>query len=100
LWTGEAGNKAHNTTAASHIPEIRSLLANEKYAEANRAQRLWQGHYSEAYMPLGNLRFTADFNSDQAPDNYYRQLNLADATATVTFNANGGRYERTYFASA
>lgn len=100
LWTGEAGNKTHNTTAASHIPEIRSLLANEKYAEANDMQRLWQGHYSEAYMPLGNLRFSSDFNPAQAPDSYYRQLNLNDATAQVTFKANGGRYERTYFASA
>lgn len=100
LWTGEAGNKTHNTTAASHIPKIRELLAKEKYAEANNAQRLWQGHYSEAYMPLGNFFFAQDIDNSSSVSGYYRQLNIQNATATVAFNANGGRYERIYFASA
>lgn len=104
LWTGEPERNDFNPGAASHIPAVRQLLEQERYAEADQAQKLWQGHYSEAYMPLGNLMFTQDISD--APDSYdstgryYRRLNLADATASVMFCANGGRYERTYFASA
>lgn len=105
LWTGEPERNDYNPGAADHIPEVRRLLEQERYADADKAQRLWQGHYSEAYMPLGNLRFMQDISGGEpgapgSPGGYFRCLNLADATASVMFSANGGRYERTYFVSA
>ena len=43
LWTGEPENKEHNINAASHIPTVRALLDKEQYADADEAQKLWQG---------------------------------------------------------
>lgn len=104
LWTGEPDRGDTNPDAAKHIASIRNLLAQGQYAEANKAQRMWQGHYSESYMPLGSLRFRQNISGEMDAlgevDQYYRQLNITDATASVAFNANGGCYERAYFASA
>ena len=52
LWTGEPDRDVTTPGAFKALPEIRELLDNEDYREAERANRKIQGHFSESYQPL------------------------------------------------
>ena len=55
LWSGEPKD-GNNPGAKDVLPKIRAALFAGKYAEADRLCRQMQGPYTEAYMPLGDLR--------------------------------------------
>jgi len=100
LWSGGPVQPGVNPGAAAVLPQLRqALLQNQDYGQADRLARQMQGLYSESYLPLGDVRLHQDLGG-QAPTDYYRDLDLATATATTRFTAGGVRYERTVFASA
>lgn len=57
-----------------------------------------QGPNTEMYQPLGNIILKQDLNGEVS--NYYRDLNISNATATTKFTVNGITYTREMFSSA
>lgn len=97
LWSGGPVDPNMNPEAYKNVPAIREALQNENYQLADQLQKKLQGKFSESYAPLGTLYIDTDAPAD--PQNYYRQLNLTDATSLVRYTANGVTYTRDYFIS-
>lgn len=111
LWSG-APQDADNPKALEVLPEIRKLLFDGKYAEAQRlANRnlICAGPGSGrgrggriaygSYEMLGDLRLEFEHGTN-APTDYRRELDLNTATAAVSYEVNGVKFEREMFASA
>lgn len=83
---------------AGHLAEVRSLLASEKFEEADAlVSRLWLGRGQECYQPLGDLEF--EFENLEGISDYERSLDLANGIARIGFDSASGRHEREVFAS-
>ena len=109
LWSG-GPQDADRSDAAQYLPEIKRLLLAGKNDEAEKlvyAHFTCQGKGSNrarskdepygSYQVLGNLKLT--FPSAEAR-NYKRELNLADATARVSYEQGGVKFTREVFVSA
>ena len=110
LWSG-APQDADNPKALEALPEIRRMLFAGKYADAQKlANRtlICKGPGSSrgkggrtaygSYETLGDLRLAFDHGTN-APVNYRRALDLDMATATVSYEVDGVRFERELFSS-
>ncbi len=110
LWSG-APQDADNPKALEVLPQIRKLLFEGKYAEAQRlANRnlICRGPGSGrgrggrvaygSYETLGDLRLAFDHGTNAAV-NYRRALDLETATASVSYEVDGVRFERELFSS-
>ncbi|WP_276379621.1 glycoside hydrolase family 95 protein [Flavobacterium sp. H4147] len=98
LWSGEPVNANMSPEAYKNIPAIRDALKNENYKLAEELNKKVQGKNSESYAPLGTLEIN---NSEKGKaTNYYRELDLANATSKVTYEMDGVKYTREYFVSA
>lgn len=96
LWSG--GPKDwDNPKAKLVIPEIRKLIAEGKYADADRLTKQAMGPYTQSYLPLGDL-FIALHHGD-AWRNYRRELDLRSAVATVRYRVGQTEYVREVIAS-
>ena len=100
LWTGEPDKKVTTPEAYKAVPEVRKLLNEENYREADKAVRKIQGHYSENYQPLGTLTIDYLDGNDKAVSSYERNLNISNATAHVQYLKRGKLFQTDYFASA
>jgi len=110
LWSG-APQDADNPKALEVLPQIRQLLFEGKYAEAQRIANRnlicrgpGSGHgrggkiaYG-SYEMLGDLKLTFNHGTN-LPANYRRALDLATATASVSYDVDGVRFERELFSS-
>lgn len=109
LWTGGPGAK-ENTNGRydfglpaepriQALKKIQATLAEQKQLPAEDvAGKL--GNTTSAYghyQSFGAL--VLDFSHSKNAKNYQRTLHLDDATATVSYSADGVRYTREYFAS-
>jgi alpha-L-fucosidase 2 len=97
LWSGNRTDNNQNKDAYKYIPEIRDALFHEDYRAADSLQHFVQGHNSAYYQPLATINIS-DNTEGQVLD-YYRELNISDGTAMVSYNRGGISYYRTYFAS-
>lgn len=86
-----------------HIDEIRQLLFDQKYAEADRlisqkvlGKRLPGG--TNTYQSLADLNLS--FPGLDNPQDYRRELDLDQAIVRVTFRKDGVDYTREVFSSA
>jgi alpha-L-fucosidase 2 len=98
LWSGGPVNLDPNPGVAKYLPEIREALFKEDYKQAAKLTQKVQGLYTEAYQPLGDLLLKQSLSG--TPTNYYRNLNINDATATTRFTVNGVIFTREIFVSA
>lgn len=96
LWSGEPVNPAMNPNAHQYLPKVREALAREDYRSANELLKNIQGKFSESYAPLGTLQI--DFQTDNT-NNYYRELDIENATAKVEYNVKGQVITREYLFS-
>ena len=96
LWTG-GPREWNNPNAPKALAEVRRLVAEGKYAEADRAARGMQGTYTQSYAPLGNLVLT--FEHGAAWQGYRRQLDLRSAIADVRYRIGNTNYVREVIAS-
>jgi len=110
VWSG-GPQDADNPKALEHLAEIRKLLDEGKYVEAQKLtyQHLicagkgtnGGGSANEAYgsyQTLGDLTLSSDNMNDIAA--YRRELDLETAVATVSFLAGDTQYTREVFSSA
>ena len=113
LWTGKPVDKEEGCNqpspdgsmgdAALWIPEIRKALFAEDYALADSLQLHVQGHNSQFYQTLATLRIRESRVPDGSPSapvkEYRRELSLDSALLNITYEQDGIRYRREYFAS-
>lgn len=98
IWAGQP----HNNVIDSHryhISEIRKMLFNKQYAEAQAYSRanIVAKQNGMSYQPAGNVWI--EFPGHEHADNYYRDLDIANATARVKYTVNGVEYTRTTIAA-
>lgn len=97
LWSGYKHDK-NNQNALEFLPEARKLIFEGKNAEAQRlVEEKMLAEFTESYLPLGNLKI--DFSHNGNVEKYVRRLDLDHAIAEVSYDADGVRYKREYFAS-
>ncbi len=101
LWTGGPINRA-NPEALEHLDEVRRLLFEGKYAEAEKlaqekimALRLDRAH---TYQTLGD--FYLQFAGSGDISEYRRTLDLRKAMTSVEYVRDGISYKREIFSSA
>ncbi|MBI1257020.1 MAG: glycoside hydrolase family 95 protein [Chloroflexi bacterium] len=98
LWSG-GPRDWNNPQSLSVLPEVRRLIFEERYAEANVLAQQMQGGYTESYQPLGDVLLDFPFATDDTVSAYYRDLDLDRAVATTRYTVDGATYTREVFAS-
>ena len=97
LWSGYPQD-CNNPKAAEVLPLVRKAVDEGDYVKASA---LWkenaQGPYTARYLPLANLMLSQP--TEKQSKNIYRDLNISNATATVTYEADGVKCRRTSFIS-
>lgn len=99
IWAGQPHNNL-NPEAKEWIPEIRRLVFEGKYREAQdmaKAHVISPTNHGMPYQPFGDLRIT--FPGHTRYDNYYRELSLDSARTLVKYTVDGVNYTRETFAS-
>ncbi len=113
LWHGGPATGAEAYWAQNRhvpdsvMPQIRQLLLDghddEAYSLLARNFRGTIGYENGSafgtFTVLGEARVVTDIDENDI-SGYSRALDIADATATVEFDADGAHYSRTYMASA
>lgn len=108
LWSG-GPQDADNPEAREAVQEVRRLLFEGRYAEADQLAReklICRGTGSSdgatnrfgCHQTLGGL--TINFDGHEGCEDYERDLDISRAVATVRYRAGGVRYTREAFASA
>ncbi|MDB4884047.1 MAG: alpha-L-fucosidase [Gemmatimonadetes bacterium] len=98
LWSG-GPRDWNNPKAPQVLAEVRRLIAEQKYVEADRAARGMQGPFTQAYQPLGDLHLTFEHGDSAARGAYRRQLDLRSAVTDVRYKVGAVSYSREIFAS-
>lgn len=97
LWSGYPvpGN---NPNAPNILPQVREQIFKGNYDSATNLWRKMQGPYSARYLPLADLILKFSYR-DTMPVNYYRDLNISNATTSVKYTVDGISYQRETFIS-
>ena len=98
FWAGSP--YANNNPNARYVlPVIRQLIFEGKNREAQSLvdANFFSGKHGMCYLPMGSLFL--DFEGHDRVTDFYRDLDLSDATATTRYKINGVDYTRTVFAS-
>ena len=98
LWSGGPANLNPNPDAPKYLPQVREALFREDYKTANELCKKMQGLYTESYLPLGDLVIKHQFAGE--PTNYYRDLNISEATTLTRFKIGNVEYSREVLVSA
>lgn len=102
LWTG-GPHSYDNPEAYSHLSNVRQLLKDGKYVEAEKeAQNMMGSPVKQmAYQPLGDLLLM--FPQGETTGNYRRELDMETAVTTVSYGIGTAfgsvNYTRKTFAS-
>jgi alpha-L-fucosidase 2 len=98
LWTGRPVNARMSPRAYEQLPAVREALLAEEWEAADQLVRGLQGSFSQSFAPLGTL--VLEMSPGAAVSEYERTLDLASATARVSYRVGETLYDRTVFASA
>lgn len=99
VWAG-GPYRNDNVKAAKSLKDIRQLIFDDKFAEAEDLACKTitsEGSQGMPYQTVGD--FYIDFVGMEKYSNYHRELNLDNAITTTTYNANGVAYKREIFTS-
>ena len=100
LWTGSPYSQA-NPDAQVHLRDVRSLIFDHRYAEAEElADRHLMGRPLKqmSFQPLADLWIEQEIADEVV--GYRRSLDIGTALATTRFMAGGIEFEREVFATA
>jgi len=99
VWSG-GPNRNDNPLALEALPELRKLIFDGKYKEADKMANqviITKKSHGQMFQPVANLQI--DFPGHAEFSNYHRELDLRTAIATTTYVANGVTYTREALAS-
>ncbi len=99
LWAGQP-NKNINPEAKAALPEIRRLMFEGKFGEAQKlvdAKVMPKTNQGMSYQTVGDLNIA--FPGHDHPEKYYRELDLSSAVATTRYVVDGVEYTREVFAA-
>lgn len=98
FWAGGPYNN-NNPKGLQVLPEIRRLIFEGKTLEAQKLidENYMTPQHGMRYLTLGSLFL--NFPGHENPSEYYRDLNLENATATTRYEVDGVKFVRTAFAS-
>lgn len=98
LWSGYP-REWNNPGAREVLPEIRSLIAQGRYGEADQLSKQMMGPYTQSYLPLGDLNITMEHGQSVERGSYSRKLDLSAGVVSVQYGIGGVQYAREVFAS-
>jgi alpha-L-fucosidase 2 len=103
-WSGSplaepANSSIEPAVAARALADARAAIERGEPAEADRRLADMQGGWSQAYLPFADL-YVAAGNGGGVVDAYRRELDLATATARVSYGRDGIEMRWTTFVSA
>ena len=98
FWSGSPHDN-NSKTSLGLLPEVRNLIFNgkEKAAADIINREFIPGPHGMRYLSLGSLHL--HFPGHNEAEEYYRDLNIADAVATTRYSVGGVTYTRKTFAS-
>ena len=99
VWAGQP-NRNDNPDAKEALPEVRKLIFDGKYKEAQdlvNAKFISKTSHGMPYQTLGNLRLF--FPGHENYSGYYRELDIEKAMVSSRFILNGVNYKTTVFSS-
>ena len=94
IWSGSPNNNAHDK-ALEALPKVRQLIFEGKYAEAQELATkdiMSQTNNGMNYQTFGSVYLS--FPGHQNYTNYYRDLDIENATAKVRYTVNNVTYTR------
>jgi alpha-L-fucosidase 2 len=99
VWAGQP-YRNDNPYAKEALPEVRKLIFEGKYKEAqDLVNQKFISKISQGmpYQTVGNLKLL--FPGHENYSNYYRELNIEKAVVSTRYNLNGANYKTKVFAS-
>ncbi|MFC7337816.1 glycoside hydrolase N-terminal domain-containing protein [Haloferula chungangensis] len=98
LWSG-GPHCYDNPEAYQHLAEVRKLLRQGKYADAEKLAGKMMGVpiHQAAYQPFGDLHLK--FQHQGEASNYRRELDFESGIASVTYQVGDAEFTRRIFAS-
>ncbi len=99
VWGGQP-NRNDNPDARQALPEVRRLVFDGKYKEAQdlvNEKIISKISHGMPYQTVGELRLL--FPGHEQYSDYYRELDIEKAVVTTRYTADGVRYDREAFAS-
>lgn len=99
VWAGQP-NRNDNPDAKSALPEVRKLIFEGKYREAQdlaNRKMISKTSHGMPYQTVGNLKIS--FPGHDIFTNYTRELDLETAVSLIRYEVDGVTYQREVFAS-
>jgi alpha-L-fucosidase 2 len=97
VWSG-GPRDWNNPNAKALLPEVRRLIAEGRYVDADELSKGMQGPWNESYLPMGDLHLM--FPAIGQPTSYTRDLDLDSAISSVHYTVDGVTFTRECFISA
>jgi alpha-L-fucosidase 2 len=99
VWAGQP-NRNDNPDAKEALPQVRRLIFEGKYKEAQdmvNEKIITKTSHGMAYQTVGNLKL--NFPGHDNYSNYYRELDLENAVVSSRYSQNGVNYTTKVFSS-
>ncbi|MBW6500502.1 MAG: glycoside hydrolase family 95 protein [Bacteroidales bacterium] len=99
VWAGEP-NRNDNPDAREALPEVRKLIFEGRYGEAQdlvNQKFITKTSHGMPYQTVGNLKLS--FPGDESYSDYYRELDIEKAVATTRYTRDGVKYTVSVFSS-
>ena len=99
VWAG-GPNRNDNPNAKDALPIVRQLIFDGKYKEAQdlvNERIISKKSHGMSYQTAGNLKLT--FPGHENYTDYYRELDLAKAMVSSSYQVDGVKYETKMFSS-
>ena len=99
VWAGQP-NRNDNPNAKEALPEVRKLIFEGKYKEAQdlvNQKMISKTSHGMSYQPVGNLKL--NFPGHENYSNYHRELDIENAVASSRYSQNGVNFNTKVFSS-
>lgn len=100
FWSGSPHDN-NSPASKTVLKDVRKQIfeGKEQVADTLIGRYFFKGPHGQKYLSLGDLKLSFNYKSKSAPTNYRRELSLAEAVNTTSFDIDGVHYERSVFAS-
>lgn len=95
VWAGQPNTNANPSVEPGAIDDIRKLVFDGKYREAQDmvdSRIFHKTNHGMSYQTLGDVYL--DFTGHSGYSDYYRDLDISDAVASVSYTVDGVKYLR------